>query len=334
VAERLKTQLGWDRLRWVSLGLLPALVLTSVGMGLDLGHPMVGWAILSWVIAISSQYWILRHYDDLQANWFRLWHGASYWLLTALLTVEAVWRVDTIIGGAQTWEVTVWGTVPMLMALLLLTVGRRLTWPVERYYELYTFQIVAPLALYTLVWMMFANVTQPGSAWPLDYMPVLNPLDLSLVFGLLILFQWWNQCEERIKAHGVSQLDYFAVLGGALFLLLNGMVVRTVHHWGNIPFDGSALFASQTLQAAIAVLWGSIGLICMMMGSRFKYRILWLVGAAMMVLVVAKLFLVDLSNTGTVARIISFMGVGLLLLVVGYFSPAPPRKALLEESEE
>jgi uncharacterized membrane protein len=41
--------------------------------------------------------------------------------------------------------------------------------------------------------------------------------------------------------------------------------------------------------------------------------------------VVAKLFLVDLSSIGTVQRIVSFIGVGVLMLVVGYFSPVPPR---------
>ncbi len=51
-----------------------------------------------------------------------------------------------------------------------------------------------------------------------------------------------------------------------------------------------------------------------------------------MALVVVKLFLVDLGNTETVARIVSFIGVGALLLVVGYFAPAPPR-ATVEKAE-
>ena len=41
--------------------------------------------------------------------------------------------------------------------------------------------------------------------------------------------------------------------------------------------------------------------------------------------VVAKLFFVELSNRGGLARIVSFIGVGVLLLVVGYFSPLPPK---------
>ena len=50
-------------------------------------------------------------------------------------------------------------------------------------------------------------------------------------------------------------------------------------------------------------------------------------GAGLMGVVVAKLFLVELGNTGTVARIVSFIAIGGLLLVVGYLAPAPPRRS-------
>jgi uncharacterized membrane protein len=46
-----------------------------------------------------------------------------------------------------------------------------------------------------------------------------------------------------------------------------------------------------------------------------------------MLVVVAKLFLIDLSSIGTVARIASFLSVGVLLLVTGYLAPLPPKKA-------
>jgi uncharacterized membrane protein len=52
-----------------------------------------------------------------------------------------------------------------------------------------------------------------------------------------------------------------------------------------------------------------------------------MMGAGLMVIVVLKLFAIDLGNTGTVARIVSFLGVGVMLLVVGYFSPVPPRQS-------
>jgi len=43
--------------------------------------------------------------------------------------------------------------------------------------------------------------------------------------------------------------------------------------------------------------------------------------------VVGKLFLLDLANSGTVARIVSFLGVGVLLMIIGYVAPVPPGDA-------
>ena len=46
--------------------------------------------------------------------------------------------------------------------------------------------------------------------------------------------------------------------------------------------------------------------------------------------VVVKLFLLDLSSIGTVARIASFLSVGLPLLITGYFAPLPPKRDALQ----
>ena len=42
-------------------------------------------------------------------------------------------------------------------------------------------------------------------------------------------------------------------------------------------------------------------------------------------IVVVKLFLIELSNSDGIARIVSFIIVGLLLLLVGWFAPVPPK---------
>ncbi len=102
-------------------------------------------------------------------------------------------------------------------------------------------------------------------------------------------------------------------------------VARTVHHWAGVPYDADSLAASTTFQSALSIVWGVTGLAAMVFGARSRKRSVWLAGAALMTVVVAKLFLVDLGNTATLARVVSFLGVGLLLLVVGYFAPVPPR---------
>jgi len=55
-----------------------------------------------------------------------------------------------------------------------------------------------------------------------------------------------------------------------------------------------------------------------------RARPIWMVGAVLLGIVVVKLFLVDLASVGSLMRIVSFMAVGGLMLVIGYFAPLPP----------
>jgi uncharacterized membrane protein len=76
-----------------------------------------------------------------------------------------------------------------------------------------------------------------------------------------------------------------------------------------------------------------LALTVMLLASRQGNRPSWLAGAALLIVVIIKLFFVDLSSVGSIERIVSFLGVGLAMLVVGYFSPLPPRlRRRLEES--
>jgi uncharacterized membrane protein len=107
--------------------------------------------------------------------------------------------------------------------------------------------------------------------------------------------------------------------------LLTMTVARTVHHWLGVAFELDLLASSTQLQAALSIVWGTTALAAMLIGARSARRVVWLAGAVLMTVVVAKLFLVELGNAGTVGRVVSFLGVGVLLLVVGYFAPVPPR---------
>ena len=93
-----------------------------------------------------------------------------------------------------------------------------------------------------------------------------------------------------------------------------------------MPWDFDVLFRSDLVQAGLSIYWGVLGFSGMVWGARSCSRITWSTGAALMAIVVAKLFLIDLGNSGTVERIVSFIGTGALLLIVGYFAPVPPRQ--------
>jgi len=98
-----------------------------------------------------------------------------------------------------------------------------------------------------------------------------------------------------------------------------------IHHFADVPFTRDAAWHSGAVQAAVALVWTTLALATMVLGNRRHSRPAWMGGACLLAVVVAKLLLVDFANTGTVARIVSFMGVGALLLLVGYMAPLPAR---------
>ena len=100
-----------------------------------------------------------------------------------------------------------------------------------------------------------------------------------------------------------------------------------------MPWTASALFQSFVVQTGYAILWTLLALALMVVAHRRGQRPVWLAGAGLLALVIVKLLLVDLSNRGGGERIIAFIGVGVLMLVVGYLAPLPPKRAAVTEKE-
>ena len=109
------------------------------------------------------------------------------------------------------------------------------------------------------------------------------------------------------------------------FLALNAVVGRIVHFYLDVPYDLDALTESATFQAGLSVLWALTALSVMTLAGRRGERNVWFVGAGLLGILTLKLFLVNLDNVGGVARIISFIVTGVLILVIGYVSPLPPK---------
>ena len=64
-------------------------------------------------------------------------------------------------------------------------------------------------------------------------------------------------------------------------------------------------------------------MLAMLLASRKLMRPVWIAGAALIAVVLVKMFFIDLDASGTVERIVSFLVVGGLLVATGYFSPIP-----------
>ncbi len=108
-----------------------------------------------------------------------------------------------------------------------------------------------------------------------------------------------------------------------VFVWLNVMLLRSIHAWVHIPYDLDRMFASNLVQTSLSIFWTVIGLAGTILGNRTESRKTWIYAAGLIGVVVIKLFSIDLANSSSIERIVSFLVVGILLLTVGYFSPLP-----------
>jgi uncharacterized membrane protein len=149
--------------------------------------------------------------------------------------------------------------------------------------------------------------------------PLLNPLDLGIGVALLAAALWARSMPLPVAVSA-------GALGGAGFFWLNAMLLRAFHHWEGVPLHVAAWSDSLPVQTGLTLLWTSTALALMWFAARRALRAPWVAGAALLGVVVLKLLLVDLSGSGTVTRIVSFIGVGVLMLVIGYVAPLPSGK--------
>lgn len=321
-------RLAWGELGYPAMGLWPVTLLVALAILADRpnGHFLAGGGWLGWAGFFAAHLVLLKH-ACWSGNWLRASHSAGFCLLVLFLAVELGWLVSGL--GSSTapgaWTAAAWGLVPALAILAM--AGDRLDhlWPVAASLEGYRGPGLYPVIGVSALWLI-AAYGHPGGASPLPYIPVLNPLDLVQALLPASVALWWYQAGYRFLGSEAGK-PMLSALGVAGFLWLNTMLARAVHHWGGVGYTPESLFQSPVLQSALAVAWGLSAMLVMGVARSRMSRILWLVGAALLALTVAKLFLIDLAGSGTVTRIISFMGVGLLMLLIGYMAPLPPERS-------
>ncbi|AZO85625.1 hypothetical protein BOO88_27590 [Stutzerimonas stutzeri] len=321
------------RLKWPSLGglgtvLIPAAALVLLAAWHSRYHPAANFGWLAWAAVFVVHFMSLRRLAPmLPAPVLSVAHVLGCWLLMGVLALELRYALLVLSEQYNAWRWLGWAILPSLY-LVLMAAPRAWPWPVSAYSREYRVYAAAPLALLMLGWFWLANIASEGNAEPLPYVPLINPLELGLLFALFGVYVWSRSAMPQLAV----RKDYAAittqgVAGASLFVFFTALVMRTAHHWSAVPFELDLLLESMRVQAGLSIVWTLMALSLMIGGHLRRRREVWLIGAALIGVVVAKLFFVELSNRGGLARIVSFIGVGVLLLVVGYFAPLPPKRA-------
>ena len=226
------------------------------------------------------------------------------------------------------WAQLAWLAVPMLLWLAFTAWRNHPRLQPRAVYWRYGSMAAALLAL---AWLLVANWVAPRESG-LPYLPLLNPLELATA---AIVWQAWRWCGAWLPEHDPDAKKAQIALPSALALFaVSALVMRVWHEYGGVVWRLGDLLASFGLQASLSIVWALLAIGLMVRGNQQAARSLWFTGAGLMGVVVAKLFLVELGNSGGVARIVSFIVVGLLLLLVGWFAPMPPRDEADADDED
>ncbi len=337
------------RLRWTAASSMatvatPLLALLAAISIIDSAAGFNRIGLFIWPLALIIHLWLLRVSDEKRneindanrpGKWFAICHAFTVWIVV-ILGGGALARLVT---DADLWR-TAWASVTLVMAALAVLVmlivwAKRATaddtapdrWPLLPYLQSYIFIAALPLVVGTysggLALALFSN----GNAAPLPYIPLLNPTEITVALTLMGGVSWVLLMRRLEIAGSLNSalasnriwIPYVA-LG---FVFINTIWLRICHQFFAVPWNGEKLFDSSLVQTGYAILWSSMALVMMISGHRRAQRGLWMLGAALLGLTILKLGAVDVWNRGGLERVVAFIGVAVLILIIGYFAPLP-----------
>ena len=326
--------LGWRTAVYPPVLLLPVMVVLAAFRFLDQPHvnPFLNIGYLGWIAAFTVQYGLLYRAEDCwNEKLLGKWHAITMWLYVFMATWIIANAVSTQVPGLQNWNDLIWGLLPAAGVFKLIYMRHRFPWPMQRFERSYLCEGMFPMVVYLAFWVV-VNCTRAGDPEPIPFIPLLNPQDIVQIIAMLAILDWllkWKRnAVPPLQIIGPDSL--LAGLGVVFFIWVNAVVARTVHFYADVPYSPDQMFESAVFQTSISIVWTLMAFILMGNATGRGLRKLWFTGALLLGAVVIKLFFVDLADSATVARIVSFISVGILMLIIGYYSPLPPREKIKE----
>ena len=344
VVAALALELMQARLRWPELG-VPGRVLIGVAVWLSILQVLPGpwpatglfrrfvdgWGWVELLAVLGAGTWLQHRLQrDDTAPWRRSL-GVEHLLLGWYALLQGGLQLYGLAGHGiarhEAWTPLALIVVPTLIAWWLAHRLLASRWPSSAHRQAWRRGVLLPWLALLALWCWVVDVLRDGSMQPLPYVPLLNPIDLGHVLALLFALQ-------LARAKLVPTRPLLIGAAGFGFVWLSSLLVRTLHHVVGTPMWLDGALDNGIVQTGLTILWTALALLAMLFATRRSppdaARSVWLAGAALLAVVVAKLFFVDLSSIGTLERIVSFLGVGVLMLVIGYVSPMPPAAPAME----
>ncbi|MDO4878993.1 MAG: DUF2339 domain-containing protein [Neisseria sp.] len=286
--------------------------------------PAPTWQALAFLAADTAAYLYILNKSGRQSAADTAARAAGLLIFAALWTLLSGKLGGQYLDGA--WARLAWLAAPAALWLALSATPPLP--PFAQHPRVYRLFGGAACALFAACWLLAANIAAPSA--PRPYLPLLNPVELPAAALIYQSTRWLQQ--NRIRPR-IKHLTGILILISA-FITISAGVMRIYYFYGGIGWNMAAMMKSLGLQATLSITWAAISIILMARAHMTGKRATWFAGISLMGITVVKMFIAELGDSGSIARIVSFIAVGLLLLLVGWFAPLPPQGRETPESQD
>lgn len=312
----------WNSCLLLGAALLPLLFSIALD-AIDDGHTVLAWpALVFWGTALAINYWIIVQIEasEWKAGFKYALHTAFAFLLAMIVGFDLYHLIENHLPSAG----SAYAALIMLPFIVMAWFALQRQLPaIQRLGDGLQLSMLLSAILLLGFWSLAIATGNSADPSPLPYAPFLNPIDLAVAATLIMMIKTLPAVDQQWPGAGNTAMIGIGAIG---FVWLSAVLLRSIHHYMDVPYQLSALMDSAKVQTALSILWTAIGMAGMLIASKRSHRQLWIAAAVLIGVVLVKMFFVDLDAAGTIERIISFMVVGGMLVALGYFSPIPDRE--------
>lgn len=261
------------------------------------------------LLAVASA-WLLRDWPGVRAKNFLQAIASVMGLLAVAILIRHAMNGGTLDDSVPTLgEQSIYTLLTIGFSGVLMTLDLKSPSPVFRYGSM----IAGVIAVINVLTMHFFTLNPYFTGENTGSIPFLN---LLLIGYLLPALAYGGLAYYARGKRPPPYVSMLAVAGAALGFAWATLSVRRFWQGENIA-DWKGFLQGETY--SYSVVWLLIGVLLLVLGSRFNARSLRLASAAFVLISVAKAFLIDMSNLEGVLRALSFIGLGAVLIGIGLF---------------
>ncbi|KES19953.1 putative membrane protein (DUF2339) [Gilliamella apicola SCGC AB-598-B02] len=298
---------------------------------------------LAWITTFISCYVYLYKINSAKINnslvnnnRLILLHISLFWMLLYWLLQELIHIFDALPWG---YEVIKWSLIATIACSIILLfyflIKRQYITSfllIKSYWAVGLLPLIGYIAYY-----LVAGLSMSGQIIYWSYIPIINPLEESAIFSLL-MFSVWIKLMTNYVQFDNKTTDFVSwniplpnwvliSLATLTFLWGNSVVLRCLSQIFDITWNTHTLWHNNIVQMTASLLWMLSAVILIAIGHRYSFRKIWYSGQLIQITVIIKLIFVDIQETDGLLRAFAFIGIALLMLLIGYLAPIPPKQS-------